>query len=160
MIPGQITYITVYLTMAKWNLLNTLLPQILPNAASAFGIFLLRQGFKQIPNEIVESAQLDSASQFQIVMRIMVPMCKSVILTIILFSFVGTWNNYFWPLVMTNSEEVRPLTMLFSRVLDSEVGTRWNEIMACNLLIVLPVLFVYIFTSKRIIKAFVYNGIK
>ena len=79
MIPGQITYITVYLTMADWNLLDTLWPQILPFGANAFGIFLLRQGFKQIPEEIIESAQLDSASQVQIVMQIMVPMCRSVL---------------------------------------------------------------------------------
>lgn len=160
MIPGQITYITVYLTMADWNLLDTLWPQILPFGANAFGIFLLRQGFKQIPEEIIENAQLDSASQVQIVMQIMVPMCRSVLLTIMLFSFVNTWNNYFWPLVMTNSEKVRPLTMMLVRVLDSELGTRWNEIMAANLLVVLPVLGVYVFTSGKIIKAFTYNGIK
>ena len=160
MIPGQITYITVYLTMADWNMLDTLWPQILPFGANAFGIFLLRQGFKQIPEEIIESAQLDSASQVQIVMQIMVPMCRSVLLTIMLFSFVNTWNNYFWPLVMTNSEKVRPLTMMLVRVLDSELGTRWNEIMAANLLVVLPVLGVYVFTSGKIIKAFTYNGIK
>lgn len=160
MIPGQITYITVYLTMADWNMLDTLWPQILPFGANAFGIFLLRQGFKQIPEEIIESAQLDSASQVQIVMQIMVPMCRSVLLTIMLFSFVSSWNNYFWPLVMTNSEKVRPLTMMLVRVLDSELGTRWNEIMAANLLVVLPVLGVYVFTSGKIIKAFTYNGIK
>ena len=160
MIPGQITYITVYLTMADWNMLDTLWPQILPFGANAFGIFLLRQGFKQIPEEIIESAQLDSASQVQIVMQIMVPMCRSVLLTIMLFSFVNSWNNYFWPLVMTNSEKVRPLTMMLVRVLDSELGTRWNEIMAANLLVVLPVLGVYVFTSGKIIKAFTYNGIK
>lgn len=160
MIPGQITYITVYLTMADWNLLDTLWPQILPFGANAFGIFLLRQGFKQIPEEIIESARLDSATQVQIVMQIMVPMCRSVLLTIMLFSFVGSWNNYFWPLVMTNSEKVRPLTMMLVRVLDSELGTRWNEIMAANLLVVLPVLGVYVFTSGKIIKAFTYNGIK
>jgi sn-glycerol 3-phosphate transport system permease protein len=160
MIPGQVTYITVYLTMADWNLLNTLWPQILPHGANAFGIFLLRQGFKQVPDEIIESAQLDSASQVQIILKILAPMCKSVLLTIMLFSFVTTWNNYFWPLVMTNSEAVRPLTMMLVRVLDSELGTRWNEIMAANLLVVIPVLAVYIFTSGRIIKAFTYNGIK
>jgi len=160
MIPMQVTYITVYLTMADWNLLGTLWPQILPHGANAFGIFLLRQGFKQVPDEIIESAQMDSASQLQIILQIMVPMCKSSILTIMLFSFVGTWNNYFWPLVMTNSEAVRPLTMMLVRVLDSELGTRWNEIMAANLLIVIPVLLVYVFTSGKIIKAFTYNGIK
>lgn len=160
MIPGQVTYITVYLTMSDWGMLETLLPQILPAGANAFGIFLLRQGFMQLPEEIIESAKLDGASEGKTILHILLPMCFSVLLTIMLFSFVGTWNSYFWPLVMTNSESVRPLTMLLVRVMDSELGTRWNEIMAANLLVVLPVLFVYLFTSNRIIRAFTYNGLK
>lgn len=160
MIPGQVTYITIYLTMADWKLLDTLWPQILPFAANAFGIFLLRQAFMQMPNEIIESAKIDGAKIPTIILRILLPMNRSVLFTVILFSFVGTWNNYFWPLVMTHSDEVRPLTMLLVRVMDSEVGTKWNEIMAANLLVILPVLLVYIFASQQIVKAFTYNGIK
>ena len=84
----------------------------------------------QMPNEIIESAKIDGAKIPTIILRILLPMNRSVLFTVILFSFVSTWNNYFWPLVMTHSEEVRPLTMLLVRVMDSEVGTRWNEIMA------------------------------
>ena len=160
MLPGQITFITVYLTMADWKLLETLWPQILPHAANAFGIFLLRQAFMQMPEEIIESAKLDGARIPTIILRILLPMNFSVVLTVVLFSFVGTWNNYFWPLVMTNNDSVRPLTMLLVRVMDSEVGMRWNEIMAANLLVVLPVLLVYSVASQKIVKAFTYNGLK
>ena len=140
MIPTQITFITTYLTMADWKLLKTLWPQIIPFGANAFGIFMLRQSFKQIPDEIVESAKLDKA--------------------IALFSFVGHWNSYFWPLVMSTSEEVRPLTIAIEKLKEIEYGIQWPQIMAGNTLLVLPVVILYIFASKKIIQAFAYRGVK
>ena len=161
MIPGQITYITTYLMMSKAKLINSLWPQILPFGANAFGIFMLRQGFKQIPDEIIESARLDNASEAQIMTRIMLPMCKSSMITIAMFSFIGTWNSYFWPLVMTNSDRYRPLTMYIEKLKQEvEQGIMWNEIMAGNFILVVPVIIVFIFASKKIIQAFAYNGMK
>lgn len=160
MIPGQITFITVYILMAKWKLLGTLLPQILPFGANAFGIFLLRQSFMQVPDEIIEAAQLDNASQLQIMSKIMLPMSKSTMITIALFSFVSHWNAYFWPLVMTDSEKVRPLTIAIERLKDLEYGINWNILMAGNVLLVLPVLVVFFFASRKIIESFTYRGVK
>ena len=160
MIPGQITFITVYLTMADWKLLSTLWPQILPFGANAFGIFMLRQAFKQIPNEVIESARLDHASELQIMTRILLPMSKSAMITIALFSFVGHWNSYFWPLVMTNTDMVRPLTIAIEKLKDVEYGLIWPNIMAGNVLLVLPVVVMYAFASKKIIQAFAYRGMK
>lgn len=160
MIPGQITYITTYLTMAKFKLINTLWPQILPFGANAFGIFMLRQSFKQIPDEIIESAKLDNATDIQIMVKIMVPMCKSSMITIAMFSFISHWNEYFWPLVMTNSENVRPLTLAIEKIKDAEYGIQWNSIMAANCILVVPVLIIFLFASKKIIEAFTYKGVK
>lgn len=160
MIPGQITFITVYLTMADWKLLSTLWPQILPFGANAFGIFMLRQAFKQIPDEVIESARLDHASELQIMTRILLPMSKSAMITIALFSFVGHWNSYFWPLVMTNTDMVRPLTIAIEKLKDVEYGLIWPNIMAGNVLLVLPVVVLYAFASKKIIQAFAYRGMK
>lgn len=83
---------------------------------------MLRQAFKQLPDEIVESARLDGAGELKIMFQIMLPMCKSSIITIAMFSFVDTWNSYFWPLVMTNSEQYRPLTMYVEKIRDVEQG--------------------------------------
>ena len=161
MIPSQLTYISIYLMMSKAKLLQTLWPQILPFGANAFGIFMLRQSFKQIPEEIVESARLDSASELQIMTRIMLPMSKSAMITIAMFSFISIWNNYFWPLVMTTSESVRPLTMAIQKLRDSgDAALQWNVLMAGNVILVVPVLVVYVFASKKILNAFAYNGIK
>lgn len=160
MIPSQVTYIPIYLMMAKAKLIASLWPQILPFGANAFGIFMLRQAFKQIPDELVESARLDSASEIQIMTRIMLPMCKSSMVTIAMFSFIGHWNSYFWPLVMTNNEKYRPLTMYIEKLKEVEYGLQWNNIMAANVILVFPVLIVFLFCSKKIIAAFGYSGIK
>ncbi len=160
MIPGQVTFITTYLTMANWGLINTLWPQIIPFGANAFGIFLLRQTFMQVPDEILESAQLDNATEIQIMTQILLPMSMSTLITIGMFSFVDHWNAYFWPLVMTQTESVRPLTIAIEKMKDMEYGINSNTIMAGNVILVLPILIVFIFASKKIIQAFAYRGMK
>lgn len=161
MVPGQLTYISIYLMMSKVKLLQSLWPQILPFGANAFGIFMLRQSFKQTPEEIVESARLDSATELQIMTQIMLPMSKSALITIAMFSFVSHWNSYFWPLVMTTNESIRPLTMAIQRLRDSgDNAIRWNVLMAGNVILVVPVLIMYVFGSKKIMNAFAYNGMK
>lgn len=160
MIPGQITFITVYLMMAKWRLLTTLLPQIIVFGANAFGIFLLRQNFMQVPEEIIECARLDRAREWKIMFKIMLPMAKSTLVTVTLFSFISHWNDYFWPLVMTDIDRIRPLTIAIEKLKDVEYGINWNIIMAGNVLLVLPILIIYIFASRKIIEAFAYKGVK
>ena len=160
MIPQQLTYISAYLMMSSWGIMQSLWPQILPHGANAFGIFMLRQAFKQIPDEILESAKLDNANELQIMLQIMLPMCKSTMVTIAMFSFIGTWNSYFWPLVMTNNDAFRPLTLAIERLKDAEVGVRYNTLMAGNCLLVVPVLVVFCFFSRRIIEGFGYRGVK
>lgn len=160
MIPGTCTYVPIYMLMAKLGMIPSLWPQIIPHGCSVFGIFMLRQAFKQVPDELLESARLDSATELQIVTRIMLPIAKSALITLCLFSFIGTWNSYFWPLVMTNNDKYRPLTMYIERVQDADVGNKWNQVMAANVLLVGPVLVIYLFASQKIIAAFTYNGMK
>ncbi|MEK3720666.1 carbohydrate ABC transporter permease [Paenibacillus sp. FSL H8-0034] len=160
MVPGQVTFIPIYLMMADWGIGKTLLPQIIPFMSSAFGIFLMRQYFMQIPQEIIEAAKLDNASEFKIVWNIMIPMSKSALATIALFSFVSHWNDYFWPLIMTDSASIRPLTIGIAMLRMTEGISNWNIIMAGNVVLVVPILIVYLFCYKQIVKAFVYSGIK
>jgi sn-glycerol 3-phosphate transport system permease protein len=160
MIPGQVTFITVYFMMAKWRLLLTLIPQIIPFATNAFGIFLLRQSFMQVPEEIIESARLDNASELKIMFKIMLPMSKATMITILLFSFISHWNSYFWPLVMTDSDKVRPLTIAIEQLRNLEFGINWSTIMAGNVVLVIPILIIFIFASGKIVKSFTYRGVK
>jgi len=160
MIPPQITFLPVFIQMSSWGLINSYLSLILPYAASAFGIFLLRQSFMQVPEELIEAARLDQTSEWKIMWRIMVPMAKPVLVTFGLFSFIYHWNDYFWPLVMTNQDSIRTLPIGIARLKASEGGVAWNIVMAGNMILVMPILFIFFFAQKQIIKAFVYSGIK
>lgn len=160
MTPTQITFLPIYNLMSSWGVMKTLIPQIIPHMTNAFGIFLLRQYFMQIPDEIIEAARLDNAGVLKIVYKIMLPMSKSAMATIVLFSFVSNWNEYFWPLIMTTESAIRPLTMGVAMLKSTEGVIDWNTIMAGNMILVLPILVVYVFCSKYIIKAFAYSGIK
>lgn len=160
MVPSQVTFIPIYLMMTEWGLIKTLLPQILPFMTNAFGIFLLRQYFMQIPEEIIEAARLDNASEFKIMWKLMTPMSKPALATIALFSFVSHWNDYFWPLVMTDSTEVRPLTLGIAMLRQTEGISNWHIIMAGNVVLVIPILIIYLLSARYIVRAFAYSGIK
>lgn len=160
MMPTQITFLPVYLMMSKWGLINSLLPQILPFITNAFAIFLLRQYFMQVEDELIEAAKLDGASEWRVILQIMMPMSKPAIASIVLFSFVGQWNEYFWPLVMTNSDMYRTLPIAIAQLKEMEGMANWQIVMAGNAILVLPVLLVYLFASKQIMKSFAYSGIK
>ncbi|TDQ42844.1 carbohydrate ABC transporter permease [Aureibacillus halotolerans] len=160
MIPAQLIFLPVYLQMSSFGLLDTVWALILPFGSSAFGIFLLRQSFKQVPEELLEAARLDQASEWKIILRIMMPMSKPVLITFALFSFITHWNDYFWPLVMTTSDSARTLPLGIAKLKEVEGGVAWNILMAGNMILVVPILIVFFFAQRHIIRAFVYTGVK
>ena len=160
MIPQQVTFIPIYLMFSKAGLLQSLIPQILPFISNAFGIYLLRQYFMQIPEEIIEAARLDDAGELKIILRIMIPMARPAIFTIGLLSFISSWNSYFWPLIMTTKDAYRTLPIGVAMLNSQEGGRLWNVLMAGNMFLVVPILIVYLFANKQIRKAFAYSGIK
>ena len=148
---------------AMWalvQLLNTLWPQILPFAANAYGIFLMRQAFMQVPEDLLESARMDNAGEFKTLFKIVLPMTKGSVIMAELFSFISTWNSYFWPLVMTNDDKVRPMTLAMQRLQDANQGLQWPVLMAANTLLVLPIFIIFIVLNKQIMSSFGYKGIK
>lgn len=160
MIPMQITFLPVYFMFSKMGWMDTYQALIIPFISNPFGIFMLRQYFMQVPSEVIEAAKLDDASEFKIMFKVMMPMVKSALVTIGLLIFISTWNNYFWPLIMTSKESFRTLPIGISLLKDADTLQRWNVIMAGNLLLVLPMLGLYVAASKKIRNAFVYSGIK
>ncbi len=160
MVPSQVTFVSIYIMFSNLGLMRTLLPQILPFGANAFGIFLLRQTFKQVPDELIESARLDNASEWRIMTHLMIPMAKPTFVTVALLSFISHWNAYFWPLVITTTEQVKPFTLAIEKLKDLDYGIVWPTIMAGNVILVLPVLLLFLFCSKRIISAMAYRGVK
>ncbi len=160
MVPTAITYPTIAQMFMEADLIQTLIPQIVPCLCNAFGIFLLRQNFMQVPEELLESARLDEANELQVITKIMLPMAKATIVNIMMLSMMGTWNSYFWPLVMTYHDEIRPITIAIQSMKDMEGGLKWPLIMAGNCVLVLPVLLLFLAASKKIIAAMAYRGVK
>ncbi len=160
MIPMQITFLPIYFMFSKAKLMDTYTALIIPFISNPFGIFLLRQYFMQVPSEVIEAAKLDDANDIKIMFKIMMPMVRPALVTIGLLSFISNWNGYFWPLIMTNKDAFRTLPIGIALLKDADSLQRWNVIMAGNLLLVLPMLLLYVFASKKIRNAFVYSGIK
>ncbi|CAM5197811.1 Carbohydrate ABC transporter membrane protein 2 (CUT1 family) OS=Ureibacillus acetophenoni OX=614649 GN=SAMN05877842_12213 PE=3 SV=1 [Ureibacillus acetophenoni] len=160
MIPGQLIFLPLYLSMSSWGILDTIWALILPFGASAFGIFLLRQTFMQVPEELLEAARLDNALEWQIIRRIMIPMAKPTLITLAMFSFIAHWNDYFWPLVMTTTDTARTLPLGIAMLREVEGVSSWHIVMAGNVILVIPILIVFFIAQRHIIKAFVYNGVK
>lgn len=160
MIPSQITFLPLYIFFSKAGLIDTYVPLIMPFMSSAFGIFFITQSFKQIPEDIIEAAKLDKASEWKIMYKIMLPMAKPAVITFMLFSFITHWNDYFWVLTMTNSKAYRTLPVAVASLSQVEGVRSWHVIMAGNVILVLPILIIYILANKKIKQAFTYMGLK
>ncbi len=160
MIPAQLIFLPVFLNLSEWGILDTLWGLILPFATSAFGIFMLRQTFKQVPEELLEAARLDNSTDLKIMMKIMVPMAKPTLITLGLFNFITHWNDYFWPLVMTTTEKARTLPVGIAQLRQVDGGVAWNILMAGNVILVIPILIIFFFAQRHIIRAFTYTGVK
>ena len=160
MIPSQLIFLPVYLMFSSWGMINTYWSLILPSASSAFAIFMLRQTFKQVSEELLEAARLDKAGEFKIIWKIMLPLARPTVVTLAMLTFISVWNDYFWPLVMTTKETVRTLPVGIASLQMTESGINYNIMMAGNVILVIPVLIVFFFAQKQIIKAFTYTGVK
>ena len=160
MVPAQLVFLPLFVLFAKMQMINTYWSLILPFATSAFNIFMLRQTFNQMSAELIEAAHLDGASEFKIIVRLFLPMAKATLVTCALLTFISTWNDYFWPLVLTTNDAVRTLPVGVASMRASESGINYHLLMAANVLLCLPIMVVYLFANKHIIKAFSYIGDK
>ncbi len=160
MIPAQLIFLPVFLLFSKFNLINNVLSLILPSATSAFAIFMLRQNFMQIPEELFEAAILDKASKWKIVWKIMLPIAIPTIATLGMLTFISAWNDYFWPFVLTTENAARTLPVGIVSLKNSENGLPHHIIMAGNMILAAPVLAVFFAAQKQIIRGFTYMGDK
>ena len=160
MIVPEIHIVENYNIMSKLNLVDTILGVGLPYMASAFGIFLLRQTFKSIPKELEEAARIEGCKLFGILLRVYVPLAKPTYLAYGLVSVSYHWNNFLWPLVITNSVNTRPLTVGLAIFGAPESGVNWSLISAATLLSVAPLLLGFILFQKQFIQSFMFAGIK
>ncbi len=160
MVPAQITIVPNYLTMAKLGWVNTYQGIILPNCATAFGTFLLRQYFLTLPHEVFEAAEIDGAGHMRRLWSIGLPMARPAVATTGLFAVVSEWNDFLWPLVVTNTEEMRTLPIGVFRLFDQEGVQNWGVIMAGTIFVVLPVILLFIWAQRYIVDGIATGAVK
>lgn len=159
MIPGQMLLVPNFVTINRLGWYNTYQALIIPWLASVFAIFLLRQFFRSLPDELWDSARIDGCGRFRFLWQIMVPLARPAIVTVAILKFIGGWNAFLWVLIMTSDELMRTVPVGLQSF-SSEVGTRYELLMAASVLAVLPILILYFFTQKQFIKSFARTGIK
>lgn len=158
-IPGQVTMLPVFLLLNKMGFLNTYFGIIIPGLASIFGIFLIRQYLHSIPDSLLEAAYMDGAGDFTIFLRVVIPLAKPALITLGLFTFMGTWNDFLWPLVVMTRDRMYTLpvalaTLSGEHILDPEL------MMAGSVVTILPVIVIFIFLQKYYIHGIMTGAVK
>jgi sn-glycerol 3-phosphate transport system permease protein len=160
MVMPDILLVENYKTMSKLGLVDTLLAIGLPYFASAFAIFLLRQTFMGIPKELDDAARVEGAGPLQTLWKVYVPLAKPVYLAFALVSVSYHWNNFLWPLVVTNSVGSRPLTVGLQVFTGADQGIDWSIITAATLLAAAPLLIAFFLFQRQFVQSFMRAGIK
>ena len=160
MVMPEVLIVENYRTMSELGLVDTITGIGLPYMASAFGIFLLRQTFKTIPKELEDAARVEGCGPMQILWKVYVPLAKPTYVAYGLVSVSYHWNNFLWPLVITNSQTTRPLTVGLAIFSAPESGVDWSIITAGTLLAVAPLLIAFLLFQRQFVQSFMHAGIK
>lgn len=173
MIPNEITLIPNFVTIRRFplsggndffgmggsGLYDTYAAMILPGLVGAFNIFLLRQAFLTVPNEFWEAAQIDGCGSLGYLWRVMLPLTLPALLTVGIFGFIGRWNGLLWPLLITRSEEIRPVQMAMIYY-QNEFVTDYGMLMAASLMVTLPIIILFILLQRQFIEGIMKTGLK
>jgi multiple sugar transport system permease protein len=158
-VPGQVTLIPVFFVVQRLGLFNSYAGLILPGVASAFGVFLLRQFFASIPAELEEAAYLDGANHLTTFARVILPLGKPAVATLAIFTFIGSWNDFVWPLIVTNDVEMRTLPVGLS-IFQGRYTTEYGLTMAAAAAMTIPAVIAFIVFQRRITAGIALTGLK
>lgn len=159
MIPQQALLVPDYVILAKLRWLDTYLALIVPFTASVYSVFFFRQFFMTLPRDLYEAAVVDGCSHLGFYFRILLPLSLPPMLTLGIFSFLGSWNSFLWPLIVTNSTELRVLQVGLAYFL-SEAGTEWGLLMAASTFSIIPLVIGYLIVQKRFVENQAMTGLK
>jgi sn-glycerol 3-phosphate transport system permease protein len=160
MIMPDVLIVENYKTMSKLGILDSIPAIALPYVASAFGIFLLRQTFKSVPKELDDAARVEGANAMQTLLKVYVPLGRPIYLAYGLVSVSYHWNNFLWPLIVTNSVESRPLTVGLQVFSSTDQGIDWSIICAATLMTSAPLLFAFLLFQRQFVQSFMRAGIR
>jgi sn-glycerol 3-phosphate transport system permease protein len=160
MIPTQVVIVPNYLLFADLGLINTYAGLILPHIPTAVGTFLLRQAFLAIPREILDAARVDGASHLRTLWTIMIPLSMPVLVTFGLIATQDVWNEFLWPLVITNTQNMRTLPIGIFWLLDQEGNTQWGVVMAGAIYVMAPLLIIFFWAQRHIVEGIAAGAVK
>ena len=159
MVPQPVYLAPSYVILAKLGWINTYMALIVPWTTNVFSIFLLRQHFRTIPKTLYEAAILDGCGRLKYLWKVVLPLSKSVIITVLLFNVIGSWNSFMWPLVVTHSEELRVLQVGLS-YFNQEQSSNFQLLMAASTFCTMPLIILFLMVQKRIVASYSRSGIK
>jgi multiple sugar transport system permease protein len=158
-VPAQVTMLPLFLMLKTMGLVNTYVGAIIPGLASIFGIFLIRQFVLSIPDSYIEAARIDGGSEFRIYRTVILPLCRPILFTLALFTFMGTWNDFMWPLIIMTDQsnytlQVGLANLMGEHVLDLEL------MMAGSVITIIPVLALFLMFQRHYVRGIMVGGVK
>ncbi len=160
MVPGVVTFIPLFVLTTNLGLTNSLPGMFLPYLAGPFGVFLMRQYILGLPDELIQAARVDGASELRIFFSIILPLCGPAVATLGILTFLTSWNNFLWPLVVATDESKFTLPVALALFAVGQNATKYGLLLAGSVVVVLPVLLVFLFLQRRIIQGVAMTGIK
>jgi multiple sugar transport system permease protein len=160
MVPLIVTFLPIYLTISRLRLSNTYFGLVLPALASPVGVFMMRQYMETIPTELIEAARMDGTSEFKIYFRIILPICRSPLAMLAIYTFLVQWNNFLWPLIVTTTKDMYTLTVGLASI-PVRSYTDWGLATACAVLSIGPILLLFLLFQTQFIEGMtgsVYKG--
>ncbi|MBP3647609.1 MAG: carbohydrate ABC transporter permease [Clostridia bacterium] len=153
MVPIQVTFVPIYVFIARLNMIDTYLGIIIPNLVSAYFVFMLRQNFMAVDNSYIEAGKVDGMGRFGTIFHVLCPMCKPTLITVSIISFINGWNSYFWPKMVTKTEASRTIAVGVQQLKNTFAGmevSNYNEIMAGAVMAIVPIIALFLILQKYI----------
>ncbi len=160
MVPGVVTFVPLFVLVSKLGLLNTYPALILPFLTSPLGVFLMRQFMMGIPDELIEAARIDGAGELRLFLRVVMPLCGPPLATLGILTFLGSWNNFLWPLVAAQSQKMYTLPVALSLYSTGQNATNYGLLLAGSVLVIAPIVLLFVLLQRFFIQSVATAGIK
>ena len=160
MIPGMVTLVPLFVLISNLGMVNTYFGLILPFLAGPFGVFLMRQFIQGIPDELIDAGRVDGAGEFRIFATVVMPLCKPALATLGILTFLGSWNNFLWPLVVSSTEDMYTLPVALALYSVGQNSTQYGLLLAGSMVVVVPILIVFFALQKHFVQGLATTGLK
>jgi multiple sugar transport system permease protein len=160
MVPGMVVFVPLFVIVSNMGLTNTYPGLILPYLAGPFGVFLMRQFISGIPDELIDAARVDGAGEWRIFSRVVMPLCGPALATLAILTFLTSWNNFLWPLVVAQTEDMYTLPVALALYAVGQNATRYGLLMAGSVVVVLPIIAIFLLLQRYFVRGIATTGIK